>query len=259
MRYLKYWIILAGALTLFASAQTLASTINFENASGLGLGDNDQVTNQYASSDGVTFSGAFLEKAGGADDGPQGFQNGQTGQWDMANAGYQTPAPPGLGNWFLRSAGNVMERGGNNPLGIGDTFLSVLYDNPVTMASGQVWDIDGNSSQGSEEWTILAIDSITGDTVAKVVSPEYNHGGANNSLNGRPFGFSFNTSQSFDKIAFKFTGTKMEGIGLAFDNFSPYSAVAVAEPSVLWTFGLGLALLGLGVVSHRRRRGPTPA
>lgn len=238
MKSMKYLVALVGAVALFASAQASATLINFENGPSKGLVDNDAVTNQYMS-EGVTFTGAFLEATGDSslpppDTNPQAFFNDVTGKWD-------DPAAPGLGNWFLRSAGEVSSRGG---MGV---YLTVVYATPVTAASGQIWDIDGSASD-TEQWSVNAY--AGGILVASVMSPLGNTKD-DTSLNGKPWTFDLPSTTPFDRIEFEFIGSKTRGVGLAFDNFNT-SALSVPEPAALGMFGLGALLIGLFAGLRRR-------
>lgn len=245
---MKYLASLVGVIALFASAQASATLINFENAPSKGLTDNDAVISQYAS-EGVTFSGAFLEKTGGKDTNPQGFLNDVTGKYDDPAHGY-APATGatgpgsnglGLGTWFLRSGGEIIDRGGPG------TYLTVDYTTPVSAASGQIWDIDG-SNAGSEQWNVVAY--LNGTQVASSLSPKGTKHSAG-TLNGKPWTFNLSSDGGFDQIQFWFTGTKTKNTGLAFDNFNTSAlTVSVPEPSSVWFFGLG----ALGLMGLARRR-----
>ncbi|MGH8215206.1 MAG: PEP-CTERM sorting domain-containing protein [Rhodanobacteraceae bacterium] len=240
MKSMKYLAGLVGVMALFASAQASATLINFENAhSAKGLNDNDSVTSQWAA-EGVTFGGAFLEgtfDSGNPDVNPQGFLNDQTGNWDQGFS-----ASPGLGDWFLRTGGEVDSRGGQG------VYLTVDYTAPVFAASGQIWDIDGTAS-GTEQWRVVA--SLNGVQVAFEDSPLGNSKGAG-SLDGLPWTFNLASGGGFDKIEFIFTGSKASGLGLAFDNFNTNSLTGVPEPAALGMFGLGALLIGLFAGLRRR-------
>lgn len=224
---------IATAVALLVSGPASAGFIDFENGPALGLGDNDSLTTEYQGTDGVRFEGAFLEASGEEDANPQGFLTDQTGGFDDA-----FDATPGLGDWFVRTGGEVSERGGQS------VFLSIFYDSAVTAASGQIWDIDGNNSQGSEQWDVRAFDSDN-NLVTSALSPEGTTNGPG-SLDGLPWTF-YLTGGEFSRIDFVFTGTKETGVGLGFDNFNTAS---VPAPGTLALLGLGL----FGIAAARRRK-----
>lgn len=207
-----------------------AAFLDFEDAPDRDLTDNHEITDQYDDA-GVTFEGAYLERTGGGDGNPQGFLNDQDGAWDT-----QFAATPGLGDWFLRSAGEVSQRGGQG------IFLSILYATSVTAAAGQIWDIDGNSAQGTEAWEVQAL--LDGNLQQTAASPEGSSNGAG-SLDGLPWRFELSGSE-FDRIDFVFVGSKESGVGLAFDNFNTNS---VPLPATGLLMGLGL----LAIAAGRRR------
>lgn len=242
MKTVKYCAGVALAAALLVSTQAAATLINFEDAPSHGLHDNDATTSQYLGN-GVTFSGGYLERAGGSDGGDQGFVNDLTMRDDDIGihtfASHEKP----LGNWFLRSHGSISSRGGHGKL-----FLSVFYATPVNGASGQIWDIDGNSRQGSEQWKVVAYSG--GQEVTFDQSDAYDTAGPE-SLNARPWTFNLVNGGGFDRIDFIFTGTKTWGVGLAFDNFNTTSA-DLPEPGALGMFGLGVLLAGL-LAGLRRR------
>lgn len=221
------------AATLGLASPALAGFIDFEDALSRGLGDNLPVTNEYQATDGVVFERAVIERIGENRD--DGFLNDQLRERDT-----ETGSPePGLGTFFLRTATDFSNRGP------GDTFMSVVYDAPETAASGEIWDIDGNRSQGTEKWDVVF--TLAGNPVETVASPEGTTNGAA-SLDGLPWLFAYSGS-AFDRIDFVFTGTKQTGIGLAFDNFRTDAVIPV--PATLGLLGLGLA--GLGLAARRRR------
>lgn len=225
---------LAAAIALLISAPVAANVIDFENAVSLGLGDNDQVTNEYQGTNGVKFVGGYIEASGETDGDPQGFVTDQNATDDLDLSG----ASPGLGNWFLRTDGEITDRGGSS------IFLSILYDSVVTGASGEIWDIDGNNNQGSEQWRVIALNN--GVEVNSILSPEGTTNGVG-SLDGLPWFFTLSAT-AFDQIDFEFVGSKQSGVGLGFDNFT--ASVPVPEPGTISLLGLGL--LGLGAARRRK-------
>lgn len=255
---MKYRALVFGAVALFISAQASASLITFENANTSAhnnLGDDDSVTTEWQGTDGVTFHGAYLEAAGsgGTDSAMQGFRVGNGGStYDVPGSGtYDKP----LGDWFLRTAGDINNRDSSNSV-----FLSITYDDLVTGASGQIWDIDAGS-RGNEQWMVNAIDTSTGTIVATDTSPVGTSG--SDPLNALPWVFSLDVAagDAFDKIEFVFTGTKNQFIGLAFDNFNATSADfnQVPAPAAIGLFGFGILCLGAGLAIRRRRGAMTAA
>lgn len=117
---------IATAAALLVSGPATAGFIDFEDAAG-GLADNASLTTEYQGSDDVSFVGAFLEAAGQTDTSPHGFLNDQTNVLDD-----EFPSSPGLGNWFVRSGGELTIRGGQG------VYLSILYGTAVTAAMGQI-------------------------------------------------------------------------------------------------------------------------
>ena len=222
---------LAAITAIVTSGPAAASFIDFEDAVSRGLSDNDQVIGEYQGTNGVTFSGGYIEASGGDDANPQGFITDQVSAPDVD----LSSSAPGLGDWFVRTEGQIGQRGS------GSIFLSVFYDGIVTGASGEIWDIDGNEAQGTEKWDVVALNN--GSEVLSVPSPEgFNNGQLSD--DGKPWFFELNGAV-FDQINFEFTGTKEFGVGLGFDNFTS----SVPEPGTLGLLGLGL--LGLGAARRK--------
>ncbi len=158
-----------------------------------------------------------------------------------------------LGNFFLR-----------HPVtGALPDPLIITYSSPpmfppltVTEASGEIWDIDGRSSGHFEQWRVEAYDS-SGILLATIDSPQGEGPSEVAPLDGRPWTFQFKEDQfpglaaGIRQIRISFIGniTIEEGIGLAFDNFSPVTAVP--EPSSIALAAFGFLALAWG---WRRRK-----
>jgi hypothetical protein len=199
------------------------------------LQDDDPVTTEYTTPEGVTFQGGFLEQYD--DDGTDGFVNDQMSVRDVGN----DEPNSGLGNWFLRTDGTI------NVDGSTSRSLRITYSTPVSEASGEIWDIDGNPSQGTEQWRLIFSDG--GTQVGTLDSPEGKDNGPG-SLDGLPWEFNAMPGGLFDQIDFTFIGSKESGIGLAFDNFNTNEADVPIPASLAF---LGAGLVGFGL-SRRARR-----
>jgi hypothetical protein len=169
--------------------------------------------------------------------GTTGFLNDATGQRDTAAAGFSGQ----LGNWFLRQS-----------VGGGSVFhpFIVQYDTTetITAMSGEIWDIDGNPVQGTEQWLVEVLNG-SGTVIASSLSPLGDS--VSGAYQAKPWNFGFiNLSDNASRLRISFIGTKTSNIGLAFNNFVPDFS-AVPEP------GSGLlAFAGLfwGICTQLRRR-----
>lgn len=164
-----------------------------------------------------------------------GFANSVTGIPDTANGGLAGL----LGSFFLRQ----LTPGTIPPP------LVIDYSSPVAITdlSGEIWDIDGQE-QATERWAVAILDSA-GSPLAGQLSPIGNSA----ALDGLPWTFSFTGLPSgVDKVRITFVGTKISGLGLAFNNFTPIQAVP--EPSTLALLLGGGAKL-LAIVARRRHGG----
>lgn len=180
---------------------------------------------------GIDFDPLF--EAAGADSG-EGFSNGALGGIpDVANGGLGAQ----LGNFFLRYV---------VPGAIPEPFI-IDYNTPqtITALSGEIWDIDG-AGQATEQWLVEVLDS-SNNLLTSQLSPL----GNSSALDGLPWVLSFTgLPTGVDKLRITFLGTKLAGVGLAFNNFNP---TAVPEPGGVVLMGLGaVALVAIGA---RRRRG----
>ncbi len=164
------------------------------------------------------------------------------------SSGTDTPDPgfaAQLGNWFLKSPMPGQQ--------FGRFVIQYTSTFPVTAASGEIWDIDGNPQNSTtEEYTLQAFDA-TSTLLATIVSPLGVIDTPTAPLDGQPWVFSFSgLSAGIDHIVITFTGTKPAGIGLAFNNFNP---TAVPEPSSVCLAGVVL-VAAAGVARRNRVRMP---
>jgi hypothetical protein len=166
-------------------------------------------------------------------DGNDAFTNNFLSLSDIANS----PFAPQLGNFFLRQV---------SPGPAPAPFI-VDYNTSATITalSGEIWDIDGQT-QATELWLVEVLDG-SNNLVTSQLSPL----GNSFALDARPWVFSFSgLPLGVDKLRITFQGTKINSIGLAFNNFNP---TEVPEPGSVVLMGLGaVALVAIGA---RRRRG----
>jgi hypothetical protein len=232
--------IICWLLGVIFSLNVNAGLIDFEStASGATPTDNgiidltdifmaDGVSVQFGfdiDKDGTLDTEAVFEQAGNTDAGED------TGFWGISKA--RDVAAPGftslLGDFFLRQYDPYQ------PFG----YFIILYDadNAVTEASGEIWDIDGKPSKTEQ----FLVEAFNGSTLLDSISSPL---GIDNSLNGEPWAFGFSGLSDITKIRISFTGSKTQGIGLAFNNFSPVEdislSVNVSEPLTFTMFALGL-------------------
>ena len=236
-------------LSLTLSSNALGAIINFETVPGSSPADKVSISTQYESIYGVTFGldtngdgladggTPYLERTGSSDS-HNAFINSSVGQADVESSGYEGR----LGNYFLRL-------GTQSLLSTPVPSLLITYSTPVSAASAEIWDIDGNDGIYSEKWIITALDEQK-NIIDTLESPEY-FTYDSSTLDGKPWVWSFNhSSEDISCVAISFAGSKTSGIGLAFDNFSPSSAVPI--PGAVWLLGSGIA--GLAGTRIRRKK-----
>ncbi|MDZ4817967.1 MAG: PEP-CTERM sorting domain-containing protein, partial [Planctomycetota bacterium] len=230
----------------FASAQL----ITFETTPGAGIPVDDSfLTTPYALSGGGTVGFYFDNNLSNSFDpgidtfpvfertGPDG-NNAFTGYLGVSDAPDPLDALQ-LGDWFLRQS----QPGPAPPPFIVD--YNTLQT--ITGLSGEIWDIDGNPSF-TEQWVVDVLDA-SGSVLATQTSPL----GDNLAFDARAWTFGFSgLPAGVDKVRLTFTGSKTTGIGLAFNNFSPFT---VPEPSTLVLATVAL-LGGIGLAARRRSTSP---
>lgn len=242
----------AFAVALCCTTAQAGAVLDFEDAADFG-GDNAAVSDQYASSHGVTFSAIYGSTAETAVSGlPKyeqiGSYSGDPAKGFASSAGTDSARPEAaaqLGDFFMRG-----------PADLGSTGyvkLTVDYTDTVDAASGELWDIDGGGASKSEQYVVTAYNA-NGDVLAQVTSPEGTSYKADESLDGLPWSWSLSAAE-ISKIEIETTGTKTRGNGLAFNNFNASEANANATthaapiPAALYA-----GLLGFGALSCSRKR-----
>ncbi len=250
MRNIKLTAIFVVVTFLLTVTFASAGLITFETTPGGGTpGDDTELTAPYAidggtvsfgfyASDG-THSNALFEKVGGVENNSAfwnstGYKN-YNGQkkvvYDTANPGYENQ----LGNYFLRQPDGYKDF---------DIFRIQYSGLEAFAASGEIWDIDGSRNH-TEQYSVIAYGSADNSNVLGTINSPV---GDSLALDGLPWVFAFTgLTQGIDHIDIDFTGSKTQGIGLAFNNFSATSAVPI--PGAIWLLGSGL----LGLVGIRKR------
>ena len=209
-----------------------AAMIDFESPGNV---DGTPVGDQYLASDAMGFA-LDLDGDGHADPGalPKLERRGADAGWAFVNDTHHADdeARPGyeaqLGDWMLAAM----------PIQSAGKALIVSYAEPVRLASGVIWDIDGNPMQGTEQWRIDAL-AVDGSVLASVLSPLGEHLD-DSGLNAKPWEFWFDRDGAdIGSLRIEFVGTKTVGLGVAFDQFY----CAVPEPGTLVLLASGVALL----------------
>lgn len=160
----------------------------------------------------------YFEAAG--NDALNGFLDNTLGVPDTALPGFAGQ----LGGFFLRP-----QQPGAVPAPFIVDYNTILS---ISALSGEIWDIDGGV--GTELWQVDVLD-VTNNVLASQTSPL----GSGPALDGLPWTFAFSgLPAGVDKLRLTFLGTKIDGVGLAFNNFNPF---AIPEPGTALLFALGLA------------------
>lgn len=230
-------------------SQVLASVIDFETLPNGNISSDDTVLdlNDAYVMDGIGVTFGFdtnndqiidtegiLEEVG--NDTIDGFFNDSLLQLDTAATGFETQ----LGNFFLRQPVSL-----NN---FGTFIIDFESTTPLTAASGEIWDVDGNSLN-TEQYQVDAFNSsnILLDTIISPIGNDL-------TLDGKPWTFDFSALSDIEQIWITFIGTRTTSVGLAFNNFFVKTDVtSVPEPSTMIGLGL-LATLGIGTRLKRKKK-----
>ena len=172
-----------------------------------------------------------FEAAG--DDLFDGFVNNGLLQGDIPAAGFAAQ----LGDFFLR------------PLQAGSVPSPFIIDYNTTLAisalSGEIWDIDGGVG-ATEQWQVDILDGAN-----NVIATQNSPVGIDSLFDSVPWTFVVSgLPTGVDKVRLTFIGTKTSGVGLAFNNFSPF---AIPEPGSALLIGAGLASLAATREGRNRR------
>lgn len=201
--------------------------INFEKLpDGRLPADNLDIGTAYQARFGVSFqrdtngdglpdagSTVRIEKAGSQEDEGDGEDSFfSQGTYDVAREGLEYL----LGDFFIKGEGMI-----------------VVFDPPVEIVAGQLWDIDGYPS-GTEQWRVEAMgfdfvnNSDTEDVLLSRTSPL----GDNDDLDGRPWQFTFDTGGEGEihALRFVFIGSKEGDYNFSLDNLT-ISAVLPSPPA----------------------------
>lgn len=231
-----------------------------DGTEGLGSGDTPAVLE-------ATYGGTSAETSPDISD---IFAYTSAGRADFIASGYETQA----GSFFVRArkdaAGTTSTNGpdgteGNDEEETWTSFIIEYAGAAVTEATGEIWDIDSNSSQGAEKFRVTATGnsasvtdgsySVTEDSPTGLLESD------SNGLDAKPWQFAFGSADGFTDID-QIKITRFEDSGsvykpyfpLAFNNFNPVSSIGyfTPEPSSLLAFG---GVFSLAVLHRRRRSG----
>ena len=188
---------------------------------------------------------------------------GDSEKTDFVASGYEDQA----GNYFVRARkdadGATTTSNVSNESNEGadeEIWTSFIIDYATTngatvdSATGEIWDIDGSSSQ-QERFAVTATTTTTTATENSPTGTSTN----SSSLDAKPWQWSFSgLSGSITQIKFtRFSGgSYKEYFPLAFNNFNPVSSIGyfTPEPSSLLAFG---GIFSIAVLRRRRRSDQT--
>ena len=210
------------AILLAVASVSFSQTITFEFVPGLPAPmDQMTISNQYAADFGVSFhyeDGSYPQLA--KRDSPRTAFQGPNDGDDNAKQNQ------GCGDFFLTDDGIV----GDAP-----SPLVIAYSHPVAAASGVIIDIDSAPAfGGNERWLLEARDTNN-------VLLATNRLGVTAFNSGEGLATPWSLKRPTADIAFIriiYDGPKTNGIGLAFDNFSPALPIAPAVLSITKTQAL---------------------
>jgi hypothetical protein len=226
----RFSLPLAASLLLLLAPAAHAVPIDFETIPGGTPSEGLVISNQFQATLGVIFE---LEGGGHpvlaeVGDPMTAFGGSRDNLPDQPSAA----ALAQVGQFFLTDDGVV---------GAPQPALIIRYDTPVAAASGVLIDVDG-WAQGAIYEAFRVEARGAGDVVLETIE-----------LIGAITGDGEVAPWSFDRlledilsIRISYFGNKPEGIGLAFDYFSPSSPYQppIPEPGTIALLGLGIGILG---------------
>lgn len=226
---MKKALSLLTVLAFLAASQPARAVVGFETIPFGTLSEGMAISNQYTASDGITFNLAGGIKPILAKVGSPGYAfTGYGGVDDL-------PAPgQNVGSFFLVDPSTPIQTG--VPLD-----LLVTYTTASQFASGGILDIDGN-----EGWLVQALNSSA--VVIDSLSFSPSSPGAGDAIETM-WSFS-HVSADIKAVRIHYTGTQVENIGYAWDNFS---TVAIPEPSTFGILLMGGLFVRRKLQAHSRR------
>jgi hypothetical protein len=165
--------------------------------------------------DGTTETEAVFEQAGFADpvsgfSGCNGADTGADASWDVL-----------LGNYFIRP-----------PLETPFGQLIIEFSSPVLVVTGEIWDIDGGTTNETEQYELNAYDA-DGYIVDTETSPSGDDpSGCSAPWDSKDWGFALTNPLGVVRVTIEFTGGKTGGIGVGFNNID--ACLPVPTESETW-------------------------